>query len=401
MHIVKAKLTKGQIMKIIHSEPVLIKHNQIGHGLDELHLHEHNHHHLGHLSHKKSVKLHLDDEEREHTLHGGSILSRIKKFGNTIKHGIQKVGKPIASDLIHYGIPGATSAIGDYLGGPVGGIAGNIAGAHIANAVGKKTGLGFKKGSIEAKEHMAKIRAMKKGKGLINNIKKFVHKHKDTIKKGIKSVTNHAIGKIADIAGEYSGQPKLVHSLADSLTNAVNKSIDNGNFKSGANHLRHDANVYLKDEVQRNIDKLPVGAQPYANKAAEHIGLGLKDSKMYEDIMHVNFRVKRKRGRPKKMGSGLDNSKLYKETMRDNFGINSDDLPDSNMMSMKKIKKPIIQAPTQNTFSPFANANSPAMNPYIPMYNPFLVPIPLGSTKPMPMYGSGLYYGGSMGHGLY
>ncbi len=39
------------------------------------------------------------------------------------------------------------------------------------------------------------------------------------------------------------------------------------------------------------------------------------------------------------MGSGLDDSKLYKETMRDNFGINSDDLPDSKMMSMKKIKK--------------------------------------------------------------
>ncbi len=96
------------------------------------------------------------------------------------------------------------------------------------------------------------------------------------------------------------------------------------------------------------------------------------------------------------MGSGLDNSKLYKETMRDNFGINSDDLPDSSMTSMKKIKKPIIQAPTQNTFSPFANANSPAMNPYIPMYNPFLVPIPLDSTKPMPMYGSGLYYGGGL-----
>jgi hypothetical protein len=341
MHIVKAKLTKAQILKIMHSEPVLIKHTQIGYGLDELHLHPHNHHHLGRLGHQKSVKLHLDDEEREHTLNGGSILSRIKKFGNTIKHGIQKVGKPIASDLIHYGIPGATGAIGDYLGGPIGGIAGNIAGSHIANAVGKKTGLGFKKGSVEAKEHMARIRAMKKGKGLINNIKNFVHKHKDTIKKGIKSVTNHAIGKIADIAGEYSGQPKLVHHLADSLTTAVNKSIDNGNFKSGANHLRHDANVYLKDEVQRNIDKLPIGAQPYANKAAEHIGLGLKDSKVYDDTMHFNFRVKRKRGRPKKktvMGHGLDDSKIYKTTMKNNYDIDVDDLPNNQTMAMSKKK---------------------------------------------------------------
>jgi hypothetical protein len=379
MHIVKAKLTKGQIIKILHSEPVIIKHNQIGMGIDELHVKDYNHHNLGKLHNRKTVKIQLDEDEKHHTLNGGSILSKLKKFGHTIKHGLEKVGKPIASDLIHYGITGATSAIGEAAGGPVGAIAGNIIGSHIANAVSKKTGMGFKKGSMEAKEHMAKIRAMKKGKGLFNNIKKFVNKHKDTIKKGAKSLATHAIGKIADIAGEYSGQPNLVHKIGDSLTHAVNKSIDNENFKSGVNHLRHDSNMYLKDEVQRNIDKLPIGVQPYANKAVEHVGLG----------------IRKPRGRPKKlMGRGLDDSKLYKTTMEQNYDINIDDLPNTNMRG--RVKKSIIKAPDENTFSPYANSNSPQMNPYIPTYNPFLVQIPLNSTRPVNMLGAGLYYGAGL-----
>jgi hypothetical protein len=56
----------------------------------------------------------------------------------------------------------------------------------------------------------------------------------------------------------------------------------------------------------------------------------------------------------------------------------------------------MIKAPTEDTYSPYANSNSPQMNPYIQMYNPFLVPIPFTYAK-KPMYGHGLYYGGNVG----
>jgi hypothetical protein len=64
----------------------------------------------------------------------------------------------------------ATTALGTaggaYLGGPVGATlgasAGKAAGDTLANEAVK--GWGFKKGSAEAKAHMAKIRAMRKKK---------------------------------------------------------------------------------------------------------------------------------------------------------------------------------------------------------------------------------------------
>jgi len=86
----------------------------------------------------------------------------------------------LPSTLIHKGIPIVAGVIGSTLaeaavpeGGPVSGFIGNQLGKQvgnqIANQVGKKTGYGFKKGSQEAKDHMAKIRAMK-GKGITGKV---------------------------------------------------------------------------------------------------------------------------------------------------------------------------------------------------------------------------------------
>jgi len=79
----------------------------------------------------------------------------------------------------HYGIPALTGALGGLAGGVlggiatggaggefVGGVAGSALGSKAGNEINKAIGIGFKKGSPEAKAHMAKIRAMRKGKGL-------------------------------------------------------------------------------------------------------------------------------------------------------------------------------------------------------------------------------------------
>ena len=99
-------------------------------------------------------------------------------LGRQIENGAKVVG--------HYTIPALTSALGGAAGttlgllsGPVGGFAGGVAGSalgayggqQIDRALGIQNntsfdGRGFKKGSKEAKAHMAKIRAMK-GKGVI------------------------------------------------------------------------------------------------------------------------------------------------------------------------------------------------------------------------------------------
>jgi len=68
------------------------------------------------------------------------------ELGRQIKGGIEKVGKPLASSLIHAGIPAVLGVAGDVLGGPMGGVAGAVAGDLLADQVGKATGYGIKRG---------------------------------------------------------------------------------------------------------------------------------------------------------------------------------------------------------------------------------------------------------------
>ena len=148
-------------------------------------------HHYHHMIHHSK-----DDSDSE--MEGGKINigKAFKKLGSTIEKGFNKeIAKPIekkvinpagkyitakkgglATDLIDYGIPATTGAIlgalGSATGNPALGVLGSAAGSKlgkelVAPAVHKASGAGtrkFTKGSAEAKEHMAKIRAMKGGK---------------------------------------------------------------------------------------------------------------------------------------------------------------------------------------------------------------------------------------------
>jgi len=100
-----------------------------------------------------------------------TIPKAAKKAGDDIKDFGTKT---LPSTLIHQGIPVAGSVLGGVAGealapegGPVSGIVGSQlgkqAGNMIADKVGKETGYGLKlkKGSQEAKDYMAKIRAMR------------------------------------------------------------------------------------------------------------------------------------------------------------------------------------------------------------------------------------------------
>lgn len=134
---------------------------------------------------KKIVdKMHkLAEEVHKHqSMHGGkiNIAHAFKNLGHSVEHGFNQaqhyVTAPkggLASALVHKGIPIVTGAIGSTIaeglvpeGGPVSGFVGNQAGKYvgnqIANKIGQKTGTGIIKGSQEAKDKMARIRAMKK-----------------------------------------------------------------------------------------------------------------------------------------------------------------------------------------------------------------------------------------------
>jgi len=111
-------------------------------------------------------------------------------FLNPRKNGISNIGKTIRDKMEekglnnrgalnvvkrvgHYAIPAATGTLGGLagsaMGGPMGGIAGSAAGSFAGDQINKKIGIGlhpgqgrFPKGSQEAKEHMARLRAMRR-----------------------------------------------------------------------------------------------------------------------------------------------------------------------------------------------------------------------------------------------
>jgi hypothetical protein len=111
-------------------------------------------------------------------------------FLNPRKNGISNIGKTIRDKMEekglnnrgalnavkkvgHYAIPAATGTLGGLagsaMGGPMGGIAGSAAGSFAGDQINKKIGIGlhpgqgrYPKGSAEAKEHMARLRAMRR-----------------------------------------------------------------------------------------------------------------------------------------------------------------------------------------------------------------------------------------------
>ena len=154
----------------------------------------HHHHYYGHS----------EPVDVESDMEGGKINigKAFKKLGSDVKKGFNKeIAKPVsnvvktidkkvvkptgkyitrkkgglATDLIDYGIPATTGAIlgalGSATGNPALGVLGSAAGSKlgkefISKPVHKASGAGvrrFTKGSQEAKDHMARIRSMKKG----------------------------------------------------------------------------------------------------------------------------------------------------------------------------------------------------------------------------------------------
>lgn len=149
-------------------------------------------HHIHHIFHHKG-----DSDSDIEDMKGGKIdIGRaFKKAGRDIKRGFEKeIAKPVmkevinpvgdyvtkkkgglASDVITYGIPATSSALLGGLataatgGNPVAGVLASAVGSKLgsmgAKEIKKVSGTGakkFVKGSQEAKEHMARIRAMKK-----------------------------------------------------------------------------------------------------------------------------------------------------------------------------------------------------------------------------------------------
>jgi hypothetical protein len=122
-------------------------------------IHHHHHYHFN-KKHPDSDSDSDSESDEEKPMRGGKLSKTSKKIVKGLK------------TVAHYAIPAATSALGAMGAeviapelGPVSGIAGGAYGSYVGKKIDDKLGIGFKrpeKGSQAARDHMARIRAMRK-----------------------------------------------------------------------------------------------------------------------------------------------------------------------------------------------------------------------------------------------
>jgi hypothetical protein len=178
----------------------------------------------------------------------------------------------------------------------------------------KRLGFGMKrpklvKGSQEAKDYMASIRA-KKGAGFGDDIF-------GVVKKAGRYVIPAATGGLAGIGATAATGNPYVGILASAA----------GSYGG-----------------QKAVEKL-----------------GIEGAGMH-----------RGRGRPRKVvGLGATSSTPFKQALRINYSgleLHNDELKNAPLSSFNQVNPKVLPSPTQMTLSPYARMDSPAMNPFIPAY---------------------------------
>jgi hypothetical protein len=188
------------------------------------------------------------------------------------------------------------------------------AGATTGEQDLKRLGLGAKrpkmvKGSQEAKDYMASIRA-KKGAGIGSDILG-----------GLKKVGRYAIPATTGTLGGLAG------GLATG-GNPVGAIVGSASGSYGG---------------QKLVEKLGIE------------GAGMK-----------------RRGRPRKVvGLGATSSQPFKQALRINRGglqLHNDEISNAPISSFNQVNPKVRASSTEMTLSPYARMDSPAMNPFIPAY---------------------------------
>jgi hypothetical protein len=194
----------------------------------------------------------------------------------------------------------------------------NVANKKVGATTGeqdlKRLGLGAKrpkmvKGSQEAKDYMAMIRA-KKGKGIGSDILG-----------GLKKVGRYAIPATTGTLGGLAGGVATGGNPLGAIVGSASGSYGG----------------------QKLVEKLGIE------------GAGMK-----------------RRGRPRKVvGMGATSSQPFKQALRLNYGglqLFNDEINNAPLSSFNQVNPKVIPSSTQMTLSPYASINSPAMNPFIPAY---------------------------------
>jgi hypothetical protein len=314
-HKVNLDLNNNQLKNLVNKKAINIKHNQLGTGIHIVHVSDKTLQKMDKTNKlKKGFRLKLNDDEHNETMQDGEGIGR---FFKSLGRSFKKVAEPVANNLLEHAPEIAELAL--------------ETGESIKNNNINNISMPLKKGSSEAKERMAKLRAMKKGggmemgDGIFSSVKNIAKKGLNAVaKKGIEVGTE----KLKESLAKATGNQKLADAIGNTLSKSA-KAVADG--KNPVNSLKSDI---------KNI----------ASDAVHDYSSGGK--------------IRRHR---KKSGKGIDMiSPMYNQAMATNYGIHPMEMAGSGMRNHLT-----IMPPSYPTYSPYANMTSPQMHPYTPMYNPF------------------------------
>lgn len=316
------KLTPAQKKKLLMGCAVQIPYAHLGRdkGDDVVHLEEMNAKKMM-KAYKagKGLRLSLSPQEMKH---GGDLLSDIinnpivQRVGTkVIDKGIDRLfGNGLFEDIINNP---ATQRIGE-----------KIIDKGIDRLLGGKVA---GKGSPEMKEKMARLRAMKKGGG------------------GVEDFFN----KIGSAFTQTYNQPPRSEAERQAA-NFVNQNLI-GSVPGIVGRINPDAGQVIG---------LPINAYLASRNRIDNGGA-----------------VRTKKGK------GVKQSVAYKKAMKNNYGgVDLEDLGKNEPVSKFAVDKRVRPSSSEQTLSPYQSVSSPAMNPFVPMTY-----VQAGGTHSQ---GKGLYAGG-------
>ena len=164
-----------------------------------------------------------------------SAPAAFEHFGKQLKRGGTKLGKNIASQLIHKGIPMAASTLGGVAGSAAGALTGNplgayageaagstlggMAGDQLANYVGKKTGYGLLSHAVKALAPHAKKALIHVGKEVGKHVltKGLEHAEKMALHHGVSPHVVHESKMVAHhvASGNHLPPEQMVHEVME------------------------------------------------------------------------------------------------------------------------------------------------------------------------------------------
>ena len=253
--VVALSISNAQHKKLMSGKGIQIPHHQLISGQGE---------HQIELDDKKlERKIHKNVAMGKGVrIHGGSFGSFISSIGHAFKPVasiaqkaapvLQSIGTTAAKVALPVAGKYLGAAAGDLVGAPgVGAELGKQLGQEGANAIPKGSGFKFKKGSAEAKAHMAALRAKRgsKGKGFLKSLGSVA---KSVAQKALPIATDLAVKEGTKMATNY-----LTGSSGTGLTKGRHQKLVNfPTMKQGKIRVRNPRIKPLNRILRNGVDQV-------------------------------------------------------------------------------------------------------------------------------------------------